>query len=798
MLFSSEKIKTEVPASIGRRAVIQTLIASSLPIPVIGSSTINGAVDDEPNIDPAFFAQLQSFVRPALLDINAGRLLKGISGLEQARELMKSAGSRNWFGWFYVNQPYGLALVKLGRFNDAIEPLTIALDTEKRIRASESPQLKRIIQGLDSGIVKELTRVEYARQVLSNVDTNGAQPLPLKLMLLDHSPGTMDCAELLVNALANTGESEKAEAVLKQQLTAALEPWTNQERPRIALEYRLFKMGVSLSGANQFSLAGRAFDAALNLNFERLRYAGTNGADANILQAIYNVRRLMLSAALGNVDFEQLDADESRRWVLKVMETKGLGIRYSEHFYALVARIPGATADQARQLLKALDSQLEDLPSNKEGLVKFFSIAVARWQAVAPLLPELKNNGLGEIFKDGIELLAKARSEFGKGVMLGYMAYTPIVPGKFEFSAPRYLRYCIVGNDFQLTDIGPKTTIDQTVLAWRQKTISGQSALILGKQLTASLCNGLPSDARASTTWTIEPDGCLGLLPFEALPDDDGAPLIMSKTITYVTAFGRTKFHSPALGPRRARIIADPDFGPRKGISANSAGKTLANVDTRFVLRRALISDTVLPLPETRAEAKSISDALRKTGFEVNSYMGRMANRHAFDMTQSPQILHVATHGMLLEQPEISSTTDTDELTRKEFIAMAMPGRNAALVVSGSEGPELLLASELSQLPLQDTELAVLSACDSGNGTVDVGEGIAGLRRSLEIAGARSSITSLWAVPSLETTKVMSSFYNHLASGLPKRDALRQAKLESISRNSMPLNWAAFVLAGQE
>lgn len=129
---------------------------------------------------------------------------------------------------------------------------------------------------------------------------------------------------------------------------------------------------------------------------------------------------------------------------------------------------------------------------------------------------------------------------------------------------------------------------------------------------------------------------------------------------------------------------------------------------------------------------------------------------------------------------------------------MAMPGRNAALVVAGHEGPELYMAAELAQLPLQHTELAVLSACDSGNGTVDVGEGIAGLRRSLEIAGAKSSITSLWSVPSMETTEVMASFYSHFASGLSKRESLRKAKLESINRNASPVAWAAFVFAGQE
>ena len=129
---------------------------------------------------------------------------------------------------------------------------------------------------------------------------------------------------------------------------------------------------------------------------------------------------------------------------------------------------------------------------------------------------------------------------------------------------------------------------------------------------------------------------------------------------------------------------------------------------------------------------------------------------------------------------------------------MGLPGRNAGLAVSGDDGPVLVYAADIARLPLQSTELVVLSACDSGNGTVDVGEGMASLRRAVETAGASASVTSLWSVPSEETTKLMSSFYGYLATGNSKRAALRQAKLDSFARNPNPYNWAGFVLAGQE
>lgn len=116
----------------------------------------------------------------------------------------------------------------------------------------------------------------------------------------------------------------------------------------------------------------------------------------------------------------------------------------------------------------------------------------------------------------------------------------------------------------------------------------------------------------------------------------------------------------------------------------------------------------------------------------------------------------------------------------------------------GIDKSVVVYASEIARLLLQNSELVVLSACDSGNGTVDVGEGMASLRRAVEPTGARASVTSLWSVPSDVTTKLMSNFYAYLAKGRGKCAALRQAKLDSFVINPDPYNWAGFVFAGQE
>jgi CHAT domain-containing protein len=98
----------------------------------------------------------------------------------------------------------------------------------------------------------------------------------------------------------------------------------------------------------------------------------------------------------------------------------------------------------------------------------------------------------------------------------------------------------------------------------------------------------------------------------------------------------------------------------------------------------------------------------------------------------------------------------------------------------------------------------VLSACNTGQGEVKNGEGVFGLRRALEEAGAQSVMMSLWSVPDKETLELMKLFYQKWLSGMDKHEALKQAQLEMRQRvrsehdgHDLPYYWAAFVLVGR-
>lgn len=113
----------------------------------------------------------------------------------------------------------------------------------------------------------------------------------------------------------------------------------------------------------------------------------------------------------------------------------------------------------------------------------------------------------------------------------------------------------------------------------------------------------------------------------------------------------------------------------------------------------------------------------------------------------------------------------------------------------------VLTAYEASTLDLQGSELVVLSACETGRGQSRPGEGVFGLRRAFQEAGARCVLISMWQVPDQETSVLMAGFYKHWLSTGDKHQALQLAQQELRSTlktqgRDVPFYWGAFVLVG--
>jgi CHAT domain-containing protein len=133
---------------------------------------------------------------------------------------------------------------------------------------------------------------------------------------------------------------------------------------------------------------------------------------------------------------------------------------------------------------------------------------------------------------------------------------------------------------------------------------------------------------------------------------------------------------------------------------------------------------------------------------------------------------------------------------------LVLAGANHASEAGDDAEDGILTAEEITALDLRGLEIAALSACDTGLGKVATGEGVFGLRRALEIAGARTILMSLWAVPDEAGRDWMTRFYELKLAGESVQRASQRTSLERLEqlrqegKSTHPYMWAGFVAAG--
>jgi CHAT domain-containing protein len=213
-------------------------------------------------------------------------------------------------------------------------------------------------------------------------------------------------------------------------------------------------------------------------------------------------------------------------------------------------------------------------------------------------------------------------------------------------------------------------------------------------------------------------------------------------------------------------------------------------------------------LPGTLTEVNTIDNLLLKKNIDKEILIGNDANENYFkDLSgKSPRVMHIATHGFFFEEKNDSKPllkskaihkfkTDYNPLNRTGLL---LSGANYAWT-TGSNPYEkengIITAEEISTLDFSQTELAVLSACETGLGDIDGSEGVYGLQRAFKMAGVDMLMISLWEVPDLETAEFMSIFYTNWLNGEHIREAFRNTQLEMSNKyKDNPEKWAAFVL----
>ncbi len=396
-------------------------------------------------------------------------------------------------------------------------------------------------------------------------------------------------------------------------------------------------------------------------------------------------------------------------------------------------------------------------------------------------------------------------------VILDITSYTrseqdPQIKGEKGWRAtPSYIGFVLAKRrPVRAVDLGPAAPIDEAVETWRE-AIKGRraspAAAVLRRLVWEPFARRF---APETTTVVLALDGWLTAVPWAALPGDKpGTVLLEQYTLTTVphAPFLLDRLTAPAR-PANARGI----LLAVGGVAYDQAPKPVEDEKTKpevLALRQPETGrgrgDGWKQLPGTLNELNAVTRlADPRTVFRLEGAEAGTAQL----VRELPRArwAHIATHGFFAD-PNIPSVLRPDPklfgFVGNENVGVGMrnPLVLSGLVLAGGNRPSadadnsphddmgILTAEAIAGLPLQDLELVVLSACETGLGLVGGGEGVFGLQRAFHLAGAHNVVASLWQVDDQATAALMAIFYDQLwREHKPPIEALRTAQL-AIYRN---------------
>ncbi len=298
------------------------------------------------------------------------------------------------------------------------------------------------------------------------------------------------------------------------------------------------------------------------------------------------------------------------------------------------------------------------------------------------------------------------------------------------------------------------------------------------------------------------PEGLLHRIAFQALPVNSSEMLI-------------NKYHLQQMLSTRAVITHDTSNKKFSlidlwgNIAYNNQETLTQEVGNKNAIESNAGTGTSYPriqssmhqwadLPGTEFEIDTIKKLFDNSGIPLIVTTGTVASEKTFkalDEVSAP-LLHIATHGFFWP---------ANRKLNNKFTATQNPMFCSGLVLAGanniyakdnddtSEDDGILTAYEIAQIDLSNTDLVVLSACETALGDLQNNEGVIGLQRAFKLAGVKQLILSLWRVPDEQTAMLMSFFYRNILQGMTAADALRNAQLE-MKKKYPPFDWAGFVL----
>jgi CHAT domain-containing protein/tetratricopeptide (TPR) repeat protein len=401
-------------------------------------------------------------------------------------------------------------------------------------------------------------------------------------------------------------------------------------------------------------------------------------------------------------------------------------------------------------------------------------------------------------------------------------------------------------------ELGPREPILQSMKRWSETYGAASGSADPGRDLRAQIWKPLEPYLSGAETVFVSPDGSFGSFPLAALPGSKpDTYLIEERNIVLVPV--PQLLLQPRLARPDSKIAAESGFNaPLLVGNVDFGADPHAIPPNALAARGGSAQQSFSPLPASANEVVDVANVYRHAfKREPMALTGKGASEQAVRTeAEKHRWLHFATHGFFAPGDELISGKPQPAAgrTRSNLIASVQdvrgfhPDLRSGIVLAGANrggasneqrsksdtDDGLLTALEVEQMNLSDTELVVLSACETGLGQFAGGEGTLGLQRAFQVAGAKNVIASLWKVDDQATAVLMRLFYQKLwnekkspavalreaqlallrhpeqietgatrganfskAADLPEGGAVQQRKA-----TASPRLWAAFVIAG--
>lgn len=353
-------------------------------------------------------------------------------------------------------------------------------------------------------------------------------------------------------------------------------------------------------------------------------------------------------------------------------------------------------------------------------------------------------------------------------------------------------------------DLGSAAAIDVLLRRWRLALSSSEA----GTELSRRVLQPVLEASRSATELFLIPAGALHLLPWAALPVDDGKFLVERGPIIRLLHREAELANATTPDGQRAATgegllaLGGAQFGSRT--STPTSGSCASFIEHDFVG----LPGSITEIQELQREWPGW-----RPNEPVTAHIGEDASERRFrEQAPGKRVLHLATHAFFVDPQTcltdnrlvrgVGSLVAREQVDTVALAGLALANANRrAQLPSADDG--ILAAEEIAMLDLRGVELAVLSACDTALGTLTSTEGVLGLRRAFRLAGVDSLITSLWKVGDEDARIWMRAFYSRLAANeQPSGQAAWSATAEVLAARRTakadldPIHWAGFVATG--